>query len=52
MTFFGEHVMRTEIAFWEAVILSGKKYEPQTKEEEAAYDIAEYLLSRKRKIAA
>ena len=46
-------MLKSEITSWEAVILSGKKYEPQTKEEEAAFDIAEYLLSRRKgKIAA
>ena len=45
--------MGTEIKFWESVILSDKKIEPRTKSEEAAYDIAEYMLRRENnKIAA
>ena len=41
--------MRTEIKHWEAVILSGKDYyEPRTKEEEAAFDIAEYFIQKNR----
>ena len=45
--------MRTEIKFWETVILSGKKIEPRTREQMAAYDIAEYMLKRElNKVAA
>ena len=44
-------MIKSEIKHWEAVILSGKDYEPRTKEEEAAYDIAEYFI-RKEKLAA
>lgn len=39
--------MRSEIKFWEYVILSGKKIEPQP-EQEAAYEIAEYFLTREK----
>ena len=41
--------MKLEVEFWKNVILSGKKYEPQNKKSEAAYDIAEFLLSRENK---
>jgi len=46
--------MKADIKFWEAIILSGKKYEPQNKEEEASYDIAEFYISREKnkKVAA
>lgn len=45
--------MRSEIEFWKNVILSGKKYEPATKKEMAAYDVADYMLKRETdKIAA
>ena len=38
--------MGTEIKFWESVILSDKKIEPRTKEQEAAYDIALYFVEK------
>ncbi|MBI9016286.1 MAG: hypothetical protein JEZ07_03385 [Phycisphaerae bacterium] len=38
--------MKSEIKFWETVILSGKKYEPITAEQEADFEIAEFFLSR------
>ena len=44
--------MKANIRFWEYVILSGKKIEPSTDEEEANYEIAEYYISRKNNIAA
>ncbi len=46
--------MELEIKYWEAVILSNKNYEPKNKVEEAAYDIAEFYLSREKskKVAA
>lgn len=48
-----KEMLKSEIKFWEAVILSNKKIEPRTKEQEAAYDIALYYVSQnKEKIAA
>ena len=38
--------MGTGIKFWETVILSGKNYEPRTKSEEAAFDIALYFVQK------
>jgi hypothetical protein len=43
---FRSKKMETEIKFWESVILSGKNYEPRTKEEEAAFDIALYFVQK------
>ena len=39
-------MIKSEIKYWEAVILSDKKIEPRTKEQMAAFDIAEYMLKR------
>ena len=45
--------MKSEIKFWESVILSNKDIEPRTREQMAAFDIAEYMLKRElNKVAA
>ena len=42
-----------EISYWQNVILGNKEILPKTKKEQASYDIAEYLLFRKKeRIAA
>ncbi len=45
--------MKSNIAYWQNVIIGNKKIEPKTDEQEANYQIAEYLLFReKEKVAA
>lgn len=43
---------KQSIEFWKHIILSGKKVEPQNKEQQTAYQIAEYLIEREEKKAA
>jgi hypothetical protein len=40
--------MRTEIHYWQNVIINEKYIEPNTDEQMANYKIAEYLLFRKK----
>lgn len=40
---------KQSIEFWQHVILSGKKIEPQTKEQQSVFDIAEYFVRREQK---
>jgi len=40
--------MKFKIKFWENVILSNKKIEPENDEQEADYKIAEYLIFREK----
>ncbi len=41
-------MMDARISFWEHVILSGRQIEPRNKDEEADYEIAEFLVSQKK----
>ncbi len=41
-----------DVKYWEHVILSGSQIEPRTKDEEANYEIAEFLVSQKKEVAA
>lgn len=44
---------KQSVEFWQHIILSGKTIEPQTKEQQAAYDIAEFFVKREdNKLAA
>jgi len=48
-------MLKAEIEFWKNVILSGKKYEPVNKEQEASYDIASFFINnpqKNKKVAA
>jgi hypothetical protein len=38
--------MRSDIHYWQSIIISEKYIQPITKEEQANYDIAQYLLFR------
>ena len=44
--------MNSQITYWQNVIISNKKVEPMDDEQEANYQIAEYLLVRQRKKTA
>ncbi len=42
-----------DVNYWKHIILSEKQVEPQSREQEAAYDVAEYMVQRdKTEIAA
>lgn len=40
--------MNSEIKKWENIILSGKKVDPKNKEQEAAFDIAYYFVTKEK----
>ena len=44
--------MNSQIAYWQNVIISNKKVEPKDDEQEANYQIAEYLLFRQKEKTA
>jgi len=44
--------MKSEIKYWEYIILSGKKIEPHNKEQESIFELASYVVSQKNKKVA
>lgn len=40
------------IEYWKSIIVSGKTIEPQTKEQQSIFDIAEYFIEREEKKVA
>ena len=44
--------MKLDVNYWKHIILSGKTIEPENRDEQASYEIAEYLVSQKTEIAA
>ena len=40
--------MQTNIKYWVNVILSGKNFQPQNKEQETIYDMAQFLVNNNR----
>jgi hypothetical protein len=43
--------MRSDIHYWQSIIISEKYIQPITKEEQANYDIAEFLLQKEKTAA-
>lgn len=44
--------MKSDVNYWENVITAEKKIEPQSKEEQADFEIAEYLVQKGKEAAA
>ena len=41
--------MKTDVIYWEHIILSGKTIEPLSSEQQASFEIAQFLISRENK---